>query len=697
MFAPPQRGDRPAAIGVDGHPRAGQSIGVASRSNSKRCAAAATLLPEGHILLVIVVAHAARKPNWFTAGLAALVLLATAGSVAASDRISYSSFRPAGWNIYLLKSGEPPRQLTKGPALNYDAVFSPDGRFVIFTSERNGTPQLFVLDVERDRAPRLLVRSDGFEDQAAISPDGRTLVFVSDREGNADLYSIPFNPTRTVDIRSARRLTSHPAADLRPTFSPDGRTIVFTSTRDSVDRGHPKFPFAIQTFGDLYSLDIATGLVTRLTDAEGWDGSAAFSADGKSIYFYSERLEPHYPRLFVMNADGSNQRPAGPEHRAIKPAPGSDGRVVYETWTEDSKGEPGGWELRVFNSRDGSDGSLSSGNIVCHDPAISGKGNAVLCHGLPRDAFAGEVPAEDFQGPLLAPAYPKKVRLPDRSISLYPFRNEFDAPLNPKTEEVAYRTSPYTASVMSLRTGLSRSLVSFEPAGLSPDHRSLMGLTWSPDGRQIALSVKKFRDSSKPGEVWIVNSDGTGLTSLTGDRVAAAGMPGFGAGGKKISFTARVGKTTKLMLMNSDGSELQQLTHAADRENFGALSPSGTLLVFGSDHDGVADPPTGERRFCLYLANVTPTGELVDVRRLTKTAAQVGHARFSPDGRWIVYTSGEGGLNDEAPINTSLMFSPQSYGEIWAYRLSDGHQLRLTHDKWEDGAPFWAPPVAASK
>jgi hypothetical protein len=91
-----------------------------------------------------------------------------------------------------------------------------------------------------------------------------------------------------------------------------------------------------------------------------------------------------------------------------------------------------------------------------------------------------------------------------------------------------------------------------------------------------------------------------------------------------------------------------------------------------------------------------PAGELVDVRRLTKAPAQVGHPRFSPDGLWIVYTSGEGGLNDEAPINTSLMFSPQSYGEIWAYRLADGLRVRLTHDKWEDGEPFWAPPASAA-
>lgn len=190
--------------------------------------------------------------RWSAIASIAVACLVVSGLAAAQDRIGYSSMRPAGWNIYLLQTGRPPRRLTDGPALDYDAVFSPDGRFVVFTSERNGTPQLFVLNVERGGDPRLLVRSDGLEDQATISPDGRTVVFVSDREGKADLYSIPFKPTRTTDIRSARRLTSDPGADLRPTFSPDGRTIVFTSTRDSVDRGHPIFPFAIQSFGNLF-------------------------------------------------------------------------------------------------------------------------------------------------------------------------------------------------------------------------------------------------------------------------------------------------------------------------------------------------------------------------------------------------------------------------------------------------------------
>jgi Tol biopolymer transport system component len=352
------------------------------------------------------------------------------------------------------------------------------------------------MNVERSKTPRLLVRSDGFEDQATFSPDGRTIAFVADREGNADLYSLPFDPGHTTDIRSARRLTDHPAADLRPCYSPDGKTIVFTSTRDSVDRGHPLFPFAIQSFGNLYSLDLASGKITRLTKFEGWDGSAAYSRDGKSIYFYSERIEPHYPRLFVMNADGSEQRPAGPEHRAIKPTPLSDGRIAYETWNESGNRTLSGWELRVFDPRDGSNSGIDAGAITCHNPSASPSGTAVLCHGGPRDAFGNTAADAAFPGPLLAPAFPTIHRLPDRAVTLYPFRNAFSAPLNPVADEVMFRIDPASVDVLSLATGQTRPLVRFDASQLTPAHRAIMGLTcrlektdwrWDRSGRYAEL------------------------------------------------------------------------------------------------------------------------------------------------------------------------------------------------------------------
>jgi Tol biopolymer transport system component len=98
----------------------------------------------------------------------------------------------------------------------------------------------------------------------------------------------------------------------------------------------------------------------------------------------------------------------------------------------------------------------------------------------------------------------------------------------------------------------------------------------------------------------------------------------------------------------------------------------------------------------LYTLDLHPDGSTGNLRRITRTPAQNGHVQFSPDGQWLIYTSGRHGINDEEPLVQSAIFGPQSYGEIYAYRLADGHTVRLTHNKWEDGAPLWAPPAKDS-
>ena len=131
------------------------------------------------------------------------------------------------------------------------------------------------MDTLKKAPERPLVIGHGMKDQAALSPDGRTLIFVSTRDGKADLYTLPFDPIRTMNVVLARRLTRGNGANLRPTFSPDGRRIVFTSTRDAVERGDKRFPFAIQTSGNLYAMELASREMIRLTHTDGWDGSAA--------------------------------------------------------------------------------------------------------------------------------------------------------------------------------------------------------------------------------------------------------------------------------------------------------------------------------------------------------------------------------------------------------------------------------------
>ncbi len=69
------------------------------------------------------------------------------------------------------------------------------------------------------------------------------------------------------------------------------------------------------------------------------------------------------------------------------------------------------------------------------------------------------------------------------------------------------------------------------------------------------------------------------------------------------------------------------------------------------------------------------------------------HPVFSPDGRWLIFASERGGINDEEPLIEELMFSPQMYGDIYALSLEDGHVVRVTHDRWENGTAFWMGPV----
>ncbi len=111
------------------------------------------------------------------------------------ETVVYSSLAPGNWDVYRFdRRGEPPTRLTTDPGLDYNPVVSPDGRWVVFTSERAGSPDLYALDLEQAGDPVRLTVSDAMEDAADFSPDGRTLVFVSTRTGNPDVYSMRFDP-----------------------------------------------------------------------------------------------------------------------------------------------------------------------------------------------------------------------------------------------------------------------------------------------------------------------------------------------------------------------------------------------------------------------------------------------------------------------------------------------------------------------
>src|SRR5262249_10198839 len=157
-----------------------------------------------------------------------------------------------------------------------NASFSPDGQWVVFTSYRNGSADLYQVHPDGSGLERL-TDDPAYDDQAAVSPNGKQIVFVSNRGGFANLWLLD-RATKRV-----RRLTKHDSGDFRPSWSPDGQWIAFSSDRDSTKRR--------SGFGTLHVTEIylvrpdGTGL-RRMTKAQAVAGSPTWSSDGKKLVIY---------------------------------------------------------------------------------------------------------------------------------------------------------------------------------------------------------------------------------------------------------------------------------------------------------------------------------------------------------------------------------------------------------------------------
>ena len=624
------------------------------------------------------------------------------------ETIVYSSILPANWDLYLFDGpGSAPRRLTTDPGLDYNAAISPDGRWVVFTSERTGSPDLYVLDLHGDAGPRPLVEGPAMEDAAAISPDGGRLLFVSTRDGNADVFEMPFRPEDPSAAGEARNLTRHAAGDYNPAFSHDGTRILFSSSRDTaVATSTGASPGPTYLASELYVMEADGTGVRRLTRHESWDGAPAWAPDGQGVFFYSQR--DGESRIYRTGVDGAadagsaaGSQPAvgaelaagsesavgvepaaGPEpvsvpdEAALSPAFGPDGRLAY------TASRDGRWTL-VSTRPDGSDPRVESDAARDYwAPAYDPGSGRLLAHG-PGPVADASVFESDAPGDFLVHP-PLPVDMPDRQVSLVGIRGYLPA-VDPTTGEIA--TSEAFARLVASRPDGSGKRVIHDLAGGADRYRgpdSAWGPSWSKDGRWLAFIVgPPFASDAVDVDIWKIRSDGTGLVSLTPDSDANDALPDFSPDGRRIVFRSRRGGNADIYLMSAEGGDVRRLTHHEATDTMPAFSSAGDRVAFTSLRDG---------NFELYTVAIDADGRAGPPERLTTSPGHDMHPRFSPDDEWVLFTSQRAELGDELPL-LRVVFQPQPYGELHAVRLSDRTVVRLTHNKWEDGPTAWVRDV----
>src|SRR3954465_1887725 len=167
-------------------------------------------------------------------GLTCLCAVTAATHGAASRRaaprytIAFKSFAPNNTDVFIADAdGEHARALSPSPALDYNASFSADGEWVVFTSHRSGAAKIHRVRLDGSQLEQL---TDGpaFDDQGTLSSDGKTLAFVSSRGGRAEIWTLDLG------TRRLRNITTHAGVggDYRPAWSHDGRWIAFSSDRE---------------------------------------------------------------------------------------------------------------------------------------------------------------------------------------------------------------------------------------------------------------------------------------------------------------------------------------------------------------------------------------------------------------------------------------------------------------------------------
>lgn len=223
-------------------------------------------------------------------------------------RIAFTQRTVQGAEVFSVPfEGLTPTKLTTENALVVSPQWSPDRRYLSYTSYRSGTQAVYIKDLKQ-KLTRRVTPYAGMNLAGPWSPDGRKMLLTLSKDGNEEIYTLE------IATGALNRLTRHFAIDVSPTWSPDGKRIAFVSNRS----GSPQ----------IYVMNEDGSATVRISDEGNYNTSPAWSPRGDRIA-YESRTGGGF-QIFTVNPQGEDRQamtsPGKGAHE--KPAWSPDGRYL---------------------------------------------------------------------------------------------------------------------------------------------------------------------------------------------------------------------------------------------------------------------------------------------------------------------------------------------------------------------------------
>lgn len=567
------------------------------------------------------------------------------------------------------ENGQNVQRLTVNRARDVYPRFSPDGKWIAFSSDRNGNLDVFLIPVEGGTAKQLTTHS---ADDTVLgwSADSRSVLFSSNRGEDfmPQLY--------LVSVDGGMPWKAGTDMGVQASYSPDGKRLAYNQKSQVYWRKYYRGAYQ----SDVMIMDVAAKTFTQVTDFEGLDSWPMWGRDG-FIYFVSDRDGGGLTNIWRVSDNGgkADKVTAFKAGDVRWPAISADGRVIvfehdFGIWRLDvasKKATPITLNIDAETQENMSEMQSFNSQVDDYDLAPTSRRIAVSIHG---EIFT--VPVEEGDLKQITDGAAR-----ERFVSYSP-DGKWLAFVSDQSGREEFYVVPVDGSA---------------PAQQLTDIDALkLSYSWSPDSKMIAFAAS----DDKLRTLAVATKQ---LTVLDSSRYGGFGNPDWSPDGKWIAYSkADVSRTSDVYVIAASGEEKEphKITFDANNDINPRFGPDGRKLFFqrvaatgGNTPNSVQiysvwlehmdrDPDDAEEREAEPVAAVAPQAEGAEgavgprrqpaanrpphetkmdwagmkhrTRQITRMPFPISNYIIAPDSRTIVFVTSEPAGAASVPVIYSI-------------------------------------------